>query len=64
MLPAGDIDSMRVVLDFYNSMVPLLQARTKAYFNHTGIFATETKTLFGTFAPGDYGPDASTRTQV
>ena len=95
-MPAGDFDSMRVILDFYASLVPLLSARTQVcvcfglcwpttrrsydahkadsvtlstnvslsqlYFNHSGIFATETKTLFGTFAPNDYGPNASTRT--
>merc|ERR1719162_1570921 len=26
-----------------------------AYFNHTGIFFTETKTLFGSYRPADYG---------
>ena len=37
------------------------QARTEAYFGHQGIFYTETKTLFGAFAVGDYGANASTR---
>ena len=37
------------------------QARTEAYFGHSGIFYTETKTLFGAFAVGDYGANASTR---
>lgn len=29
MMPAGDFDSMRVILDFYASLVPLLSARTQ-----------------------------------
>ena len=54
MLPAGDSDSMRVVLEYYLQMIPFSSARTLAYFNHTGIFFTETKTLFGAFGPNDY----------
>jgi hypothetical protein len=30
----------------------------------SGIFYTETKSMFGTFAPNDYGPNASTRTSA
>ncbi len=31
------------------------QERTQVYFNHTGIFYTETKTIWGAYAPQDYG---------
>ena len=62
MAASGDFDSLEVALEFYLSMVPFWSARTAAYFNHSGIFTTETKTLFGAYAPNDYGPDASTRT--
>eukprot|EP01001_Neometanema_parovale_P007003 NODE_332_length_2657_cov_50.772691_g312_i0.p1 GENE.NODE_332_length_2657_cov_50.772691_g312_i0~~NODE_332_length_2657_cov_50.772691_g312_i0.p1 ORF type:complete len:832 (-),score=157.15 NODE_332_length_2657_cov_50.772691_g312_i0:160-2604(-) len=62
MAPAGDFDTFQQVFEFYLQTVPLLSARTQAYFNHTGIFYTETKTLFGLFTPGDYGHAASDRT--
>ena len=59
MLPSGDADHLRTIFDFYMSFLDLAQRRTQTYFNHSGIFFTETKTLFGVFAPGDYGCDRS-----
>jgi len=61
MLGAGDFDGYRNVLNYYLQMLDVATARTRLYFNHSGIFFTETKTLFGTFSPSDYGQPASTR---
>ena len=36
--------------------------RTKMAFNHSGIYVTETKTLFGAYDPCDYGTAADKRT--
>ena len=49
-------------MEFYLQTLDFAAARTQSYFNHTGIFYTETKTLFGAFAINDYGSNASTRT--
>ena len=62
MAPAGDFDSFASIFEFYLQTLPFNAARTLAYFGHAGIFYTETKTLFGAFAVGDYGQNASTRT--
>ena len=61
MAAAGDFDTFATIFEFYLQTLPFNSARTKAYFNHTGIFYTETKTLFGAFAVYDYGANASTR---
>lgn len=61
MASAGDFDTFATILEFYLQTLPFNEARTLAYFNHTGIFYTETKTLFGAFAPSDYGANASQR---
>ena len=55
MIPAGDFDSLVPVLEYYLQMLPFAKARTQEYFQHEGIFFTETKTVFGTYALGDYG---------
>ena len=62
MAPAADFDTFSMIFEFYLQTFEFNSARTLAYFNHSGIFYTETKTLFGAFAVGDYGPNASTRT--
>ena len=36
--------------------------RTQKAFNHSGIYVTETKTLFGAYDPCDYGTAADKRT--
>jgi len=61
MLATGDADVYGNLLEFFLQMTSLSQARTLLYFNHTGTFYTETKTLFGTYRPQDYGRDASWR---
>jgi hypothetical protein len=55
MLAAGDFDSMRVILDYYMNIKIFLQLRTQAYWNHSGIWTTETHTLFGAYSMSDYG---------
>jgi hypothetical protein len=61
MAPAGDFDTFSTIFEFYLQTVAFNSARTEAYFGHPGIFYTETKTLFGAFAVGDYGVNASSR---
>ena len=61
MAAAGDFDNFATILEFYLQTVPFNSARTREYFNHDGIFYTETKTMFGAYSPADYGPAASTR---
>ena len=61
MFAPGDFSGLRVVFEYYLEMVPLLQARTRAYFGHSGLFVTETKTLFGLYSTCDYGPNATQR---
>ena len=58
---AGDFEQMETIFQYYHQMLPFLQARTAAAFNHTGIYATETKTLFGAYDPCDYGTEADKR---
>jgi hypothetical protein len=55
MLPAGDVDSFEGILEYFLNMLPFAQARTQAYFNHSGVYFTETKTIFGAYSPQDYG---------
>ena len=38
---AGDFDSMATIFEYYHQMLPFLQARTAAAFNHSGIYTTE-----------------------
>lgn len=60
---SGDFDNLASIFEFYLQTLPFNKARTLAYFNHTGIYYTETKTLFGAYAPRDYGINASQRTE-
>ena len=55
MIPAGDFDSVVPVFEYYLQMLPFAKARTREYFQHEGVFFTETKTVFGAFAMSDYG---------
>ena len=43
-------------------MSELLRVRTAAAFGHTGLYTTETKTLFGAYDPCDYEVITLTRT--
>ena len=55
MLAAGDADLMRVVLDYYANAEVLLSQRTQAYWNHSGMWTTETHHLSGLYCGEDYG---------
>jgi hypothetical protein len=61
MAAAGDVAQLRTIFDYYLQMLPLLETRTQAAFNHSGIYTTETKTLFGLYDPCDYGTSAASR---
>lgn len=54
-LSSGDFDTFEPILEFYLNMLTFAQERTQIYFNHTGIFFTETKTSWGAYSPEDYG---------
>ena len=47
MFASGDWDTLETVFKYYKNMLPLAERRTLRYFNHTGIFFTETKLIFG-----------------
>lgn len=57
MIVAGDFDAIRTLFEYYLQMVPFAEARTQSYFQHSGIFFVETKTIFGTYGMDDYGCD-------
>lgn len=54
MLASGDFDVFPNILEYFLQMLDFSKARTLEYFNHTGIFFTETKSMFGAFAIRDY----------
>ncbi len=55
MAIAGDFDLWRVILDYYTVLAHFLAQRTLAYWNHSGVWTTETHTLFGAYLASDYG---------
>ena len=55
MALAGDFDEWRVVLDYYENAAILLSQRTQLYFNHSGVWTTETHHLTGAYDQTDYG---------
>lgn len=55
MLGSGDMDTFETILRYYWNMIPFASQRTLANFNHTGVYWTETTTVFGSHAPWDYG---------
>ena len=57
MIIAGDFDTLRPVFEFFLQMLPFAEARTRSYFQHAGVFFSETKTIFGSFGMDDYGCD-------
>lgn len=59
MIPAGDLDHLVPVFQYYLRMLSFSKARTQQYFGHGGAFFTETKTVFGSYAVGDYGCGSS-----
>jgi hypothetical protein len=64
MAASGDVDSLETIFTYYEQMAPFLRERTRAAFGHDGIYATETKTLFGAYDPCDYGTPAANRTDA
>ena len=63
MLAPADFGALATLFEWYMQMLPLLEARTPLVFNHSGIYTTETSTLFGTYDPCDYGSPAGIRNQ-
>lgn len=57
MIIAGDFDTLRPVFEYFLQMLPFAEARTRSYFQHAGVFWSETKTIFGSFGIDDYGCD-------
>ena len=55
MLYSGDYDQMEPLWKMYRDAVPLLQERTKTYFNHEGIFCSETMLPWGLNKMSDFG---------
>lgn len=55
MAMSQDWDSWRVILDYYTNMATFLAQRTVQYWNHTGIWTTETHHLTGAYDSSDYG---------
>lgn len=61
MFAPADTRTLTNLFEYYMQMVPFLAARTPSVFNHTGLYTTETSTLFGAYDPCDYGDPASMR---
>jgi hypothetical protein len=57
MLPAGDVDVFLPLLDNWVNMAVFLEQRTQAYWNHSGVWTTETHHLTGAYDSSDYGCD-------
>ena len=57
MLARGEYAQMRPLFDFYASMLPLCEARAKAYYGAQGVYFPETVNVFGCYSNGDYGWD-------
>ena len=55
MLYSGDYDQMEPLWKMYREAVPLLKERTKTYFNHDGIYCSETMHLWGLNRQSDFG---------
>jgi hypothetical protein len=55
MLYSGDLDHMEPLWKMYRDAVPLLKARTLKYFNHEGIFYSETMYPWGLNRQIDFG---------
>jgi len=55
MFYAGDYDQMEPFWKMYRDALPLLKERTRKYFDHAGIFCSETMYFWGTFGNIDFG---------
>lgn len=55
MLAAGDYDLMQVILEYKLNQLKLLSQRTPLYWNHPGMWTTETSHLTGAYRSDGYG---------
>jgi len=55
MLYAGDYDQMEPFWRMYREALPLLKDRTRKYYDHDGIFCSETMYFWGTYGNTDFG---------
>jgi hypothetical protein len=55
MLAAGDFAEFKVILDYIANQEVVLGQRTLAYWNHSGMWTTETTHLSGLYDNTDYG---------
>ncbi len=55
MLAAGDYEMMEPLFKMYEDVVPLAEARSKIYYDASGIYFPETMTAWGTYSNSDYG---------
>ena len=52
---AGDWDILRSMFAFYQSILPVQEARVRAYYNHSGAYYEETTALYGLMVDGVFG---------
>ena len=57
MQAAGDFDLMLPLFDTFERIRPFAEARAKLYHNAEGSYFSETLTIWGAYANGDYGWD-------
>ncbi len=57
MQAAGDFDLMMPLFDFFESIRPFAEARTKLYHDAEGAYFAETMNAWGAYANRDYGWD-------
>ncbi|MCX5662072.1 MAG: DUF5703 domain-containing protein [Planctomycetota bacterium] len=55
MLATGDFEMMEPLFAMYLRAMPMLEARTRLYFNHGGAFFPETMHFWGGYADENYG---------
>jgi hypothetical protein len=55
MLYSGDYDHMAPFFKLYRDMLPLLKERTRRYFDHEGVFFSETAHIWGLNRDTDFG---------
>lgn len=55
MLYSGDYEQMEPFWRMYRDAMPLLEDRTRKYYDHEGIFCSETMYFWGTYGNTDFG---------
>ncbi|MBT3192236.1 MAG: hypothetical protein HN341_06745 [Verrucomicrobia bacterium] len=55
MLYSGDFDQMEPFWKMYRNALPLLKDRIKKYYDHDGIYCSETMYFWGTFNNANFG---------